>query len=162
MAGILLRSITPKPGAMFDLSKFDSDAAKILNKTRDEIEKDFNSVVATWNDKPVFRGKQATSDSLISRMWGDKNTWIWANRGTRPHLITAKKAPALRFQTGYRRKTTPGKLSSRPGGARGPFRSAKSVMHPGTEAGDYDKASAEKQAPILADNLVEAIKKAAK
>jgi len=161
MAGATLRFITPKPSDIFDLKAFEAAYPKTLNKTADAVKKDFESVTATWRNKPSFRGKRATARRAVATMWGNKNTWVWANEGTRPHIIKPKAGKMLRFQSGYKRKTTPGKLGSSSGGKFGSVVFSKGVRHPGTKAGRYNLVSAVKQEPILVNALQRDIDRAA-
>lgn len=162
MSKILLRSITPKPGAMFDLNKWENDSAKAINDTIKDVSKDFKKTYSTWSHKPSFSIKRATKNKLVGSIETDDEIYNYVVRGTRRHVIRAKKAPMLRFQTGYRAKTKPGKIGSSGGGATGPFVSAKSVMHPGTEARNFDKIIATENQPKFRKRAESAIKKAAK
>ena len=61
--------------------------------------------------------------------------WVWLDEGTRPHRIVARRAPRLRFQTGYRAGSKPGSWSTgKAQRGQGNWVSVVSVFHPGTEA----------------------------
>jgi len=159
MAKILLRSITPK-GKMFDLSQFDRDASNGLNSTIKVAERDFEKTVATWSNKPVFTVKNATAQRLKAEVFTVDEIYWYVVRGTKAHTITPKRAPALRFQTGFTSKTIPRKITSRRGGRSGPVVSAKVVHHPGTKARDFDIVIAKQLQPVLEKEVRKAIKRA--
>jgi len=74
--------------------------------------------------------------------------FLWVNDGTAgPYPIPKSPKPpgqALKFQTDYRPRTTPGApFSGGPGIAVGPWRSSSQVMHPGIEARDFTGMAAE-------------------
>jgi hypothetical protein len=61
--------------------------------------------------------------------------WQWLDEGTRPHIITPRRAPYLRFQTGGSAGSSPGTLSTRPATPpSGPFVRTQFVRHPGNAA----------------------------
>lgn len=159
MTKILLRSITPK-GKIFDLSQFDRQVTNALNDTIQTAKRDFEKTVATWSKKPTFNVRRASASKLEAQVFTVNEIYGYVVRGTKPHTITARRAPALRFQSGFTSKTIPRKISSRRGGRSGPMVSAKTVHHPGTEARDFDTVIAEKLKPVLAKEIRKAIKKA--
>jgi len=159
MAQIILRSITPK-GKIFDLDKFDRESAKTLNDIIKKAEREFGKTVATWKRKPDFKVDRATSSKLVAVVSTMDEIYGYVVRGTKPHVITPKRAPALRFQTGFTSKTTPRKIGSRRGGSSGRMVSAKIVHHPGTTAREFDIVIAEQLQPELVKEVRKAIKKA--
>ena len=159
MAQIILRSITPK-NKIFDIDKFDREAAKSLNDIIKKAEREFGKTVATWKNKPDFKVDRATSSKLVAAVSTMDEIYGYVVRGTRAHIITPKRAPALRFQTGFTSKTMPRKITSRRGGRSGPMVSAKMVRHPGTQARDFDIVIAEMLQPELVKEVRNDIKKA--
>jgi hypothetical protein len=159
MAKILLRSITPK-GKIFDLSQFDRQMSNALNDVIQTAKRDFEKTVATWSNKPQFDVRRASAAKLEAKVSTTHEIFTYVVRGTKPHTITARRAPALRFQTGFTSKTMPRKITSRRGGRSGPMVSAKTVYHPGTEARDFDIVIAEKLKPVLVKEVRNAIKRA--
>jgi len=143
-----IKIILPKK-VPFDLGKFQKSAIDTLNDVREGVQRDFESTTATWKNKPGFKGKRATGISFVSRMWSNQNQWIWVSGGTRPHIIVPRRASRLRFQSGYRRKTTVGRLGSRAGGSFGGTVFAKAVRHPGNKPAGFEKTSADKWQPKL-------------
>lgn len=95
----------------------------------------YHAVTMTWNHKPKFDMEMETADGLVSVAVGtDDDIFRYVDEGTRPHIIRAKPGGILAFQSGYNAKTQPGSLTSKAGGAFGPFVFAQEVRHPGTRA----------------------------
>lgn len=119
---------------------------EVLNALRKQGVKDRRALrptVATWKTKPKFDSKISTKGGDLSVHTfpsGDEDAvqrWIWADRGTEPHIIRARNAPYLRFRTGYRSKTLPGRFSSRASRYSGGWRRTRAVFHPGQEARNW-------------------------
>lgn len=159
MTKILLRSITPK-GKLFDLDKFDRQVSGALNDTIQTAKREFEKTTATWSNKPQFEVRRATSSKLKAEVFTRHEIYTYVVRGTKPHPITAKRAPALKFKTGFTSKTIPRKITSRRGGTSGGWASAKTVHHPGTEARDFDIVIAKELQPVLVKEVRNAIKRA--
>lgn len=157
MAGIVLHSITPKK-PILDIDKFERGAAAVLNEVIDGVEKDFE---ATY-PHPTYTKQRAnaTQRTLKAKLFSNDEILNYAVLGTQPHLIAPRRAPALRFQTGYKRKVTPGKIGRNPGG--GPFGpvvwTKKAVLHPGYKGSHIDKTIADKWQPVLTDKTRKLIK----
>ncbi len=154
-----IKVILPKK-APFDLGKFQQSAIDTLNDVREGIKQDFENTTATWRNKPIFRGKKASGKSFSAHMWGNTNQWIWVTGGTKPHTIVPRRATRLRFQSGYRRKTTVRKLGSRGGGSFGGTVFANIVRHPGNKPAEFEKVAAEKWEPKLQKMVKQDIKDA--
>lgn len=157
MAKILLRSIVPNK--IFDLDEFDRRAKKVLDDTIKQAEREFKKTVATWRRKPEFTIKRASSSDLKASIYTDNEIYGYVVRGTKPHQIHAKNAPALKFKSGFTSKTIPRRITSRRGNRFGNWVSKRSVMHTGTEARDFDIVIAEQLQPVLAKEVRGAIKK---
>lgn len=131
---------------------------KALDSAAKDIEKDYKSSVRTWNTKVDF---EITKPNRFERIIGTNNKiYNFVSGGTKPHVITPKRAPRLRFQTGYRPKTTQ-RIASRAGGRFGPVVTARRVNHPGTKARNYPEKIGRKNRRIWAKKNQEAINKAA-
>lgn len=111
--------------------KVDAIRLEILNELRREGKthvKLLEQTTATWQHdvKFGFLISLAGSDaSVLSGPSGGDGVQIWERLDTQgitpPNRdIVPVRARALRFHTGYRAKTTVGKLTSRPGGSFGP------------------------------------------
>jgi hypothetical protein len=159
MTGILLRSITPK-GKIFDIDQFDRLAAKALNDVIKKANGEFDRTVATWKTKPDFKIDRATSSKLVATVSTMDKIYGYVTRGTKPHQIHVKSAPALKFKSGFTSKTIPRRITSRRGNRFGNWVSKRSVMHPGNEPRDFDIVIAEQMQPVLSKEVRNAIKKA--
>jgi len=130
-----------------------------LDGTAKAIRVDFNVTTQTWKKKPTFsiylKGAKAPPGTrVVSTM---NEIYMYVNYGTKPHPIRPKYANVLAFQSGYKNKTIPNKIASRPGGAFGPMVFSKGVQHPGTAARNFDKAIARKWRKEWSRNLQRAI-----
>lgn len=124
---------------------YDTKALRRTIETEFEAEgkhqvREFKKTVSSWEgEKPNFTYEfevTHTDATLLVGPTGSKHAvqkWVWTDQGTRPHTIRAKRAPLLRFQSGFRAKTTPYKFMSSRGWRGGNWVSARSVRHPGTK-----------------------------
>ncbi|MEE9572775.1 MAG: hypothetical protein V3W20_07005 [Candidatus Neomarinimicrobiota bacterium] len=136
-------------------------------ETIKSADKEFAKTYATWKHKPRFVQKfQEKSKSLFGSITttskGSKNNPYPFMRGTKAHIIRPKKAKMLRFQTGYKAKTTVGKIGSRTGGSFGPTVFANEVKHPGTKDRKFEEIIAKKEQPKFFKRGTIAMKKVAK
>jgi hypothetical protein len=101
-----------------------------------ELVEDFGKTYATWDHKPrpVVRVSRAGVDVRI-----DDEIWGYVDKGTRPHVIRARRAAVLAFTSGYSAKTRPGSIIATSGGPTGDARFAKEVQHPGTKARGFTR-----------------------
>ena len=160
MAGF--KPIIPDVDKIFDLELFVFESLNALNKISDNVKTDFESVTATWKGKPRFQGRKATQSKPVATMWANSDTWVWGNRGTKPHIIAPRGGGVLAFKPGYNRKSSRSSLSSSRGGSFGKtVYTRRPVRHPGTDGGFWDKQSAIKQQPALTQMMKDAVKKAA-
>lgn len=130
--------------------------------------KEYEKTTETWENKPKF-------DSIVS-LSGDGPTVVtgvsgggkaaeiyrYVDEGTRPHMIFPKGDYPLAFQSGYNPKTAPNIIGSKAGGSYGDMVYARGVMHPGTEARNFDKAIEKEMKPRFKREMEEAMRKAAK
>lgn len=139
-----IKPILPKR-PMFDQAKFDRAVPRTLNRVNDGIEDDFK---ATY-PKPKYDKRRASLTKPIASTSSNDDILRFNVRGTRPHIIRARRARSLRFQTGYRRKVTRGKIGRRAGGSFGSVAFRKVVRHPGQQGTNLDKTIADKWQPKL-------------
>ena len=98
-------------------------------------QKELKKTVATWRNKPQFESLQDTAGGdliVITGPTGNTDAvqhWVWADKGTRRRVITAKRAPYLRFRRNYSAKTVSKQFVSYPGGSYGGWVRKKSVVH---------------------------------
>lgn len=113
-----------------------------------------NKAVSNWEHQLKFSHqikvsqKQATmdivltnDDEAVSEGFSMGDLWTSIDKtGTRPHVIAAKNAPRLAFQTNYQPHTRPIARSGGPGAATGPFVSIQQVNHPGYPPRKFSEA----------------------
>lgn len=102
---------------------------------------DYESTVATWKKKPHFYSTRQKNTIIV---WTDDKIYQYVNYGTSAHLIFPKRARALRFRAGYRAKTHVRVIKAGSGGSFGATRFSKGVIHPGTEARNFDQEISKK------------------
>ena len=85
----------------------------------------------------------------------------YVDKGTKPHIIRPKRAQFLRFQTGYRAKTTPGIIGSSSGGRSGDIVYSQGVRHPGTKARKFSEIINKKYERKFKDEMHAAMRRAA-
>lgn len=137
MASVLqFKQIKPK---RFQGSKAVNILLGATRKAGNDIRKDFEETTKTWTNKPEFQVVYAVRPNGPEVLVGtDNEIYRYVNEGTKPHPIFPVRAKALRFQAGYVAKTVPGQLFSRAGGSFGNVVFRPYVMHPGTEARNFD------------------------
>lgn len=113
-----------------------------MEGTAKAIKVDLLVTAQTWTHKPTFTierpGDYERVISTGSKIYG------YVSEGTRPHIIRPRNAQRLAFQTGYKAKTSPNVIASRPGGKFGPTVYSREVKHPGTQARNFTKAIGKK------------------
>lgn len=150
---LLLRNIRSGKRKIL-ISDLDKIARKAIEKALDSdvkpaLIKSHQIVVRDWEHKPKFQTRKViTADKITMTVFptGDNaDIYTFVDQGTKPHIIKAKNAPRLAFQTGYSPKTLarPARTVSGGGKAIGPMVFAKQVNHPGSEAREFSKTIAE-------------------
>jgi hypothetical protein len=104
-----------------------------INHTVQDIRADLERSVMTWNHPVDFDVSVTRQGKTITTTVGtDDEIFGYVDRGTKPHIITPKRPGyPLRFRSGYKAKTMPGRIWSRPGGAFGNMIRTMVVHHPG-------------------------------
>lgn len=136
------------------ITDLDSIARKAIEQALDGnvkpvLVKSHQIVVKDWEHQPKFQTRKDIKPDKISMTCfptgPDAKIYIFVDKGTKPHVIEAKKAPRLVFQTGYQPKTLarPARTVSGGGKATGPTVYAKRVNHPGSEAREFSETIAE-------------------
>ena len=166
MTVIVFTPIIPKE---LNVSVFRLEILNALRKEGTVHRKELKRTVTTWDDAPRIESKVSLNKkngaSVQTGPTGSEdavNHWIFTDEGTSPHLITARRAPSLRFQAGYTPRTRVGKFTSGQSRRFGAWRSPVTVRHPGTTAREWSKElSISRQRPFET-RIRGAIEKAAK
>jgi len=166
MADIFLfKGIKPK--------RLSSDAIwlELLNALRKEgriQQRELRKTVSTWRNKPTFEfviGIAKDGVRVATGPGGNKDAaqhWVWTNDGTKPHAIVARRAPRLRFQTGFVPKTRHGQFKSYRGRRFGPWTSPRAVWHPGTEARNWTEILQKRRKRPFTRAMIKAIQRGAR
>lgn len=136
MVVTLQKAIKPKK------LKIDKTRLAILNALREQgdlVKRDLEKPLKSWSNPPQIEvlidldSKAATV--VIGPAGSDMqvNKFVWLDKGTKPHVIKAKNAPRLAFQTNFKPKTSPNSLASSSGSKSPPWAFAKQINHPGTK-----------------------------
>ncbi|MBZ0281029.1 MAG: hypothetical protein K8L97_09825 [Anaerolineae bacterium] len=133
--------------------------AELLEKHR--------AVVRTWKHKPDFRLVVRVFPTAIvvtvTPRGQHKRLFRWVDKGTKPHIIVARRKPYLRFQRGHQAKTKPiARYNVGNGGRTGPWVSKKQVNHPGTKPRLFTKTFSDAIKPILSQRIERAFRRARK
>ena len=131
MSPVRLERIGPREGLFGRAKKrWEREAEDGLDEVTDETLALYEKTVRTWQTRVRFivrKTKLGRSVYTLSR------TYRYVDLGTRPHIIRARRAPALRFKAGGKPKTKPGTIASYQGKPGTEWVSKQSVRHPGTE-----------------------------
>lgn len=110
-----------------------------MRKVGTAMKASFAEVTATWKTEVLFEVQISLAGGPQVEVFTTNKIWDYVDRGTPPHVIRPKNAKALRFQSGYAAKTTPGVIGSSAGGPFGPVVFSKGVNHPGNQPGGFTK-----------------------
>lgn len=111
-----------------------------LAHTGNIIRDDFKKTVRTWRRKVGFSkvGPRNVGGGVLAvDVFTEDEIYFFVERGTKAHIIRPRNAARLSFRSGYSAKTRPGVVGSRAGGPKGPFVTARAVLHPGTQARNF-------------------------
>lgn len=122
----------------FRIAKQQLAITNALEGTSRAILVDYKVVSQTWTHKPKFDIERSNEYERIIATTDE--IFGYVEYGTRPHIIRPRNASRLRFQTGYKAKTSPNVIASRPGGKFGPTVFSREVKHPGTKPRHFSKA----------------------
>lgn len=144
-------SIGPKQ--LFDLAAIEKAVSVALDDEAKRAANGFRSHMATWSAKnrATVTVKRSTAFSREIRARGGKLQFVEFD--TKPHIIVPKKAKALRFKSGYKRKTSGNKIPSNRGGAYGQTVYAKQVKHPGSKGTQISKQIRDKTDKTFPDRM---------
>jgi len=159
MSALVIKQIKPTR------LKVDALRLQLLNDMRAvgvEIKQDFEKTTATWDRKVAFETQISLSGGAQVEVSTSDEIYGYVDLGTRPHVIRPKRAKALRFQSGYVAKTTPGVIGSSAGGPFGDTVFSRGVNHPGTKARNFSKGITELWQTKFKRKMEQAMSSAAK
>ena len=126
------------------------------------VERDYKETVKTWKTKVEFETIVSLRGGKAEFLVGtNSKIYEYVDKGTKPHIIRPKRAQFLRFQTGYRAKTTPGIIGSSSGGRSGDIVYSQGVRHPGTKARKFSEIINKKYERKFKDEMHAAMRRAA-
>ena len=160
-SALVFKQIKPKKLTQY---AFRLEALNALRKTARGMKKEFEKTVSTWSKKPDFKTEISfTRKNEPSVLVGtDNEIYGYVNDGTEPHPIFPVRAQMLRFQSGYKAKTSPKIIGSKAGGPFGEFVFRSYVEHPGTEPRDFDIEIQKMWQPRFKREMEKALSKARK
>lgn len=136
---------------------------ELLNAMRSAgraIKKDFDRTTLTWRKRPIFEMIISLRGGPQVFVYTDNEIYGYVSRGTEEHVIVPVDAKALRFRSGYIAKTKPRIIGSFSGGPYGKVVLAAAVLHPGTEAREFDKVLRRRWQPRFKKRMEKAMRRA--
>lgn len=136
-------SFTPIYPKKINIDAYKRSLWSALRAEAKEHKKMLEGTCSNWTEKPNFKtkfiekGNDVTASTSPSGNPKVVQKWYWVNNGTKRHPISAKKAPTLRFRTGYVPRTNPKLATSGKSSRFGPWVTPKSVNHPGIKPRDF-------------------------
>jgi hypothetical protein len=128
-------------GLMADPRKLERVIENALSAAALGAKADFGVTTQTWQHRPRFTIVRKTGERIVST---NDEVYGYVDHGTRAHVIRARGNKPLSFKTGYRAKTSPGRIASSSGSASGSNVFARAVNHPGTKARKFSETIARK------------------
>ncbi len=135
-----------------------------MRKAGKVIEKeDYGQIFRTWKHKPKMETVISLTGPGPEMLVGtDDEIFGYLDEGTEgPYRIPKTGSATLAFSEGYKAKTVPGQLQSRPGGPFGDKVVIKGhVFHPGIKARNFTKLIVKKRTPWFKRQMEAAMKRA--
>lgn len=110
--------------------------ARELRKVGESAKQAFETVTDNWDNKPTFRSAVTEQGPVITiTVTTDSIIFHWVDQGTQPHSIPRSGPATMAFPSGYRPRTSPGRLQFNAQGGQGFGETVftQSVEHPGIE-----------------------------
>lgn len=146
-----------------NVDAFADEIKKALKAEGQDVVGEYEKTTGTWKKKPEFEVLIDTSGGEAAVLVGtDNEIYNYVDQGTRPHIIRPVRARALRFKSGYKAKTTPGKIGSQSGGSFGDTVYAQQVRHPGSKAREFSQVIQKRRKKPFTRRMVKAMQKAGK
>lgn len=159
----MIKAKAIKPHTPFNPGVFRQEMHASALSIMANMTRDFNKTVRTWKHEVDFKSEVNDKPSEISvSVSTDDKIYGYVDKGTKPHIIRAKRSPRLFFKKGYKAKTTPHVIGSHQGGALGKTVVAKQVKHPGNDPRYFTRDIQAKYQPKLKKEMESAIARAAK
>lgn len=128
--------------------------AKGMDDAAEMVKKDFEQTTASWDHSVTFTIAKQGVDRTVTT---NDEIWGYVDEGTKPHVIVARRARMLRFATGGKPKTQPGRITSGSGSKGNAVVFRPKVNHPGTKARLFTQQIAKRwqrgTAPFIRDAL---------
>lgn len=134
------------PNTPKDPKTFSKELERRYGRIGEQIRRDFDKTVSTWEKKPKFTVKRIRTNTgaIIFEAGTDNEIYGYVTMGTEPHVIRAKNAPFLSFRYPFGAKTTPNLLTSKAGFLGDNWARKQEVQHPGTEPRNFNKIIAKR------------------
>lgn len=142
--------------AKFNVPNFAELQEKETAAEARNVKREYEITTRTFSRTKVeFYTRRITSG--VYAVGTNNKIYKFLDQGTRPHIIRAKRAKVLRFNSSFRSKTVPGRLNPRSGKSAGPVAWAKQVKHPGTKARGFSRMISERSRPRFKRNFDKAL-----
>jgi hypothetical protein len=105
-------------------------ANQALTEFAREVKDELDSTTETWKKPVKFIIRYDRANHSV-RVFTNDEIYGYVNEGTAPHAIAPIGAKTLKFKSGYRAKTMPGRIKATSGGKFGDNIFATGVWHPG-------------------------------
>lgn len=160
MATLRMKAIIPKKA---NFKAVMAEVEKEMKAIHKEVDKDFDSTVQTWDNKPKWdREFKASSKQIRFATMTADQIYSYVSGGTRPHRILPRRGKTLAFPGTFRAKTSPGTIPSGAGGSSGATVYSRGVMHPGSKPRNYPEQIRRKWEKPFPNRLKTAMSRAAK
>jgi hypothetical protein len=153
-----VKGIKPKK---LNVEGFAKEIKAALKAEGKDVVEQYERTVETWRRKPKFDVLvDVGGGEAVVLVGTDDEIYNYVDQGTRPHIIRPVKARRLRFQSGYKAKTTPRKIGSQAGGPFGDTVYAMQVMHPGSKAREFSPTIQKRRRKPFTRRMVKAMQRA--
>lgn len=148
-----------------ELQYVEAEVVSAAKGVLEQARSDLKHAVRTWNHKPRFYvyakwgAKGGTFEIKVGGGPDAVRVWNFVDRGTKQHIITAKRK-WLRIRLGMTAKTTPGTFESRQRSAPTSVIFRPRVSHPGYVGRDYRGQVRTKYTKALRREVTNAIRRA--
>lgn len=144
-----------RPRKVLNSAKVGANIRRSMRRAADLAKADFQATVASWSSPPGFSIDEVSPAEY--RVWTSDRRYIMVDRGTRSHVIVARRAKFLAFRTGYSPKTRPRVIGSTGSSFSGGVVYRRMVRHPGTTARQFSETIAERRRKTILSEVQAAI-----